>query len=251
MMRHLAFLLLTIVNSASAHNCAGCTPLDTLAFDKVVNAFPASLVKFDVAYPYGDDHEEFAKVAKDAAAVDRLFIGEVGIKDYGEKDNEDLAARFEVKKEDYPAAILFIRGKEEGTMEHIKFKGKFTAEELKGFVRKNSGIYMPLVGCSEELDKLADELLAAKKSEMGEVIKKAEAVWDQAKGEKAQKRAEIYVKIMRKIEEVGEGFIAKEETRVKKILTGKVNKEKKEELEERVNILKSFSSAKSEDKDEL
>ena len=56
---------------------------------------------------------------------------------------------------------------------------------------------------------------------------------------------------MRKIEEVGEGFIAKEEARVKKILTGKVNKEKKEELEERVNILKSFSSAKSEDKDEL
>jgi len=253
-MRHLAFLLLLLAfaNSASGHNCAGCTPLDTLAFDKVVNAFPASLVKFDVAYPYGDDHEEFAKVAKDAAGVDRLFIGEVGIKDYGEKDNEDLAARFEVKKEDYPAAILFIRGKEaDGTMEHIKFKGKFTAEELKGFVRKNSGIYMPLVGCSEELDKLADELLAGKKNEMGEVIKKAEALWDQAKGAKAQKRAEIYVKIMRKIEEVGEGFIAKEETRVKKILTGKVNKEKKEELEERVNILKSFKSAKSENKDEL
>ena len=34
-------------------------------------------------------------------------------------------------------------------------------------------------------------------------------------------------------------------------MTGKVNKEKKEELEERVNILKSFSSAKSENKDEL
>ena len=48
-----------------------------------------------------------------------------------------------------------------------------------------------------------------------------------------------------------EGFIAKEETRVKKILKGKVNKEKKEELEERVNILKSFSSAKAEVKDEL
>merc|ERR1712032_772855 len=146
-MRDLALLLLlAFANSASSHNCAGCTPLDTLAFDKVVNAFPASLVKFDVAYPYGDDHAEFAKVAKDAAGVDRLFIGEVGIKDYGEKDNEDLASRFEVKKE---------------------------------------------------------------------------------------------------------GFISKEEARVKKILTGKVNKERKEELEERVNILKSFLSAKSEDKDEL
>ena len=104
-MQWVSLLLALLVRSASAHNCAGCTPLDTLAFDKVINAFPASLVKFDVAYPYGDDHEEFAKVAKDAATVDRLFIGEVGIKDYGEKDNEDLAARFEVKKEDYPAAI--------------------------------------------------------------------------------------------------------------------------------------------------
>ena len=86
---------------------------------------------------------------------------------------------------------------------------------------------------------------------MGGVIKKAEEVWDQAKGEKAQKRAEIYVKIMRKIEDVGEGFVEKEEARVKKILKGKVSKEKKEEMEERVNILKSFSSAKSGDKDEL
>merc|ERR1712179_41161 len=93
----LVFLSLILTDLCiEAHNCAGCTPLDTLAFDKVVNAFPASLVKFDVAYPYGDDHEEFAKVAKDAAGVDPLFIGEVGIKDYGEKDNEDLAAGFEV-----------------------------------------------------------------------------------------------------------------------------------------------------------
>ena len=38
---------------------------------------------------------------------------------------------------------------------------------------------------------------------------------------------------------------------MKKILKGKVSKEKKEEMEERVNILKSFSSAKSGDKDEL
>ena len=43
-------------------NCAGCTPLDTLTFDKMISKSPASIVKFDVAYPYGDKHEEFAKV---------------------------------------------------------------------------------------------------------------------------------------------------------------------------------------------
>jgi endoplasmic reticulum protein 29 len=243
-------LLLLLIGTSAAHNCAGCTPLDSLAFDKVISAFPASLVKFDVAYPYGDDHDEFAKVAKDAAAIEKLFIGEVGIKDYGEKDNEDLAKRFDVKKEDYPAAILFT-GREGGGIEHVRFTGKFKAENLKAFVRKHSGISMPLVGCSEELDRLADELVAVQGTERGEVVRRAEAVWDRAQGGKAQKQAEVYVKIMRKGEELGIDFVKKEEVRVKKLLSGKVNKEKKEELEERINILKSFSSGGEGDREEL
>lgn len=31
-----------------------------------------------------------------------LFIGEVGIKDYGDKDNDDLKQRFKLEKEDFP-----------------------------------------------------------------------------------------------------------------------------------------------------
>ena len=58
---------------------------DTLTFDKMVNAFPVSLVKFDVAYPYGDKHEEFSKISEEAAELPNMFIGEVGIKDYGDK----------------------------------------------------------------------------------------------------------------------------------------------------------------------
>ena len=56
-----------------------------LTFDKMVNAFPVSLVKFDVAYPYGDKHDEFAKISEEAAELPNMFIGEVGIKDYGDK----------------------------------------------------------------------------------------------------------------------------------------------------------------------
>ena len=58
---------------------------DVLTFDKMVNAFPVSLVKFDVAYPYGDKHDEFAKISEEAAELPNVFIGEVGIKDYGDK----------------------------------------------------------------------------------------------------------------------------------------------------------------------
>jgi endoplasmic reticulum protein 29 len=68
-----------------AINCKGCTPLDKHTFDKVVNAFPVSIVKFDVAYPYGDKHDEFAKIALEAADLTNVFVGEVGIKDYGDK----------------------------------------------------------------------------------------------------------------------------------------------------------------------
>ena len=245
-------LLVLLDSTTLAHNCAGCTPMDTLVFDKLIHAFPTSLVKFDVAYPYGDAHDEFAKVSKDAADVDNLFIGEVGIKDYGEKDNEDLGARFNVKKEDYPAVILFMRG-EAGSAEHVKFTGEFTAENLKAFVRKQSGIYMPLVGCIEEFDKLADELLETELADRSRVVKKAEALWDVAEGAKSRKRAEVYVKIMRKVVDLaaqGDGFIKTEEARVKKILSGKISKEKKEELEERLNILKSFKAVTS-NKDEL
>ena len=56
-----------------------------LTFDKLVNAFPVSLVKFDVAYPYGDKHEEFSIISEEAAELPNMFIGEVGIKDYGDK----------------------------------------------------------------------------------------------------------------------------------------------------------------------
>ena len=38
--------------------------LDVLSFDKVISKFPVSLVKFDIAYPYGDKHDQFAQVDK-------------------------------------------------------------------------------------------------------------------------------------------------------------------------------------------
>ena len=56
------FSLSLLLPAALAINCPGCTPLDSLTFNKLTQAFPASLVKFDVAYPYGEEHDEFAKV---------------------------------------------------------------------------------------------------------------------------------------------------------------------------------------------
>ena len=228
------------VSVCFAINCAGCTPLDGLSFDKIISKFRASLVKFDVAYPYGDQHDEFAKIAKDAAEVGDLFVGEVVIKDYAEKDNHELAERFELTKDDYPSAFLFVN-KKEGKVESFRFVGDFSAEKLKNFVRQKSGIYLSLPGCIEEFDLLVDKLLKSSKEDQKKVLREAEDLWDKVHGPKMHKRADIYVKIMRKIVDTDISFVKKEEERLKKITGSKITTEKKEEMEERLNILKSFS----------
>ena len=213
----LFIIFLSVLSTSSASNCPGCTPLDELSFDKIISKFPASLIKFDVAYPYGDDHEEFAKIAKEAAENSELFVGEVGIKDYSDRDNEKLGERFNINKDDFPVAILFIKNDKGGEADNIRFTGKFTAENLKKFIRKNSGIYLPLQGCIEGFDKLVDKLLIADKEEQKTVLKEAENLWDKTHGPKMSKRADVYVKIMRKIVETNADFIHKEMERVKKL----------------------------------
>jgi len=243
-----ALLVISQVSVSVAINCAGCTPLDVLSFDKLINQFRASLVKFDVAYPYGDQHDEFAKVAKDAVDAGDLFVGEVGIKDYAEKDNQELAERFELTKDDYPTAFLFVKNAE-GKVDSFRFVGDFSAEKLKNFIRQKSGIYLPLPGCIEEFDLLVDKLLRAASQDQKKVLREAEDLWDKIHGPKMHKRADIYVKIMKKIVDTDISFVKKEEERLKKISAGKIKPEKKEEMEERLNILKSFSL--QEGKEEL
>merc|ERR1712110_258691 len=105
------------------------------------------------------------------------------------------------------------------------------------------GIYLSLPGCIEEFDKLVDKLLAATESDKQSVMKEAEVLWDKTHGPRMAKGADIYVKLMRKVVATGPSFVAKEAQRVKKLLGGKISSEKKEELEEKSNILKSFSSS--------
>lgn len=88
----------------------GFVELDDFSFDKVIKKFDAVLVKFDVAYPYGDKHEAFAKFAEQLTVhIDNFLVATVGIKDYGERENSNLAERFNVGTE-YPVIKLFRNG---------------------------------------------------------------------------------------------------------------------------------------------
>ena len=250
-------VLLVIIQSlkTSASNCKGCTPLDELNFDKVIKRFDATLVKFDTAYAYGDKHEEFGKVAKDLAEIENILTAEVGIKDYGEKENSALGEKYGVKKADFPALFVFHNNKQTGNIEHHKFTDEddFKADTIKTFIRQKTGIYLPLPGCMEEFDSLAIRLLTAENAgEKGKVMSEAEKAFLTIPSESTNKvKADIYIKIMRRTVKEGNEFAENEMKRVKKVIKeGKIADAKKESMEKRINVLRSFIQHDSV-KDEL
>lgn len=92
MMRILVTLLLAALHSlpsVRALACGGCVDLDEINFQRTVERFPYALVKFDIAFPYGDKHEAFGAFSKAAhKATTELLVATVGIKDYGELENK-------------------------------------------------------------------------------------------------------------------------------------------------------------------
>lgn len=177
-----------------------------------------------------------------ASNIEDLLTVEIPVKDYGEKENSELAHKYNVDKDDFPKVKLFVKN----VAEPINFddeEQEFTADNLKKFIRSKSGVYIGLPGCLEKFDKIAQKF-AEEKSVDGKkkLLREAEDLWDKAKGYQDHKSAEVYVKVMRKVIEKGDEFLTNESSRVENVLRGKVNKDKKEEMQHRVNILQSFSS---------
>lgn len=224
--------------------------MDSLTFDKVVPKFKATLVKIDTAYPYGEKQDEWAKVAIDLKATPDLLVADVGVRDYGEKENEDIANRYSVKKDDFPQIRLFLNGDLENP---IAFDGKdFKADDIKTFVKQKSGIKILLDSCLEEFDELAAKFTAdkASKEEQQKVLETAKTKASALDKESDKKSANIYVKIMEKAVERGTVFYDSERQRVQNLLSGKLSDAKKKELQGRLNIIQSFVSAGAA-KDEL
>lgn len=234
----LSILTLQILESRA---CPGCVNLDESSFAKIRPKFDALLVKFDVAFPYGDKHEIFTKFAAEVAANHQILLGEVGVKDYGEKDNEEFARRMGVSKDQFPALKLFGKNPEPATFPDDL---EFTVSNLRDFVRDNTEIYLGLPGCVEQLDKIARRFVAGPDKR---VLEEA-VLLEKELEEKDRDSAKIYLVVMRKILENGAQFIAQERERVSKLLKGKISAKKHGELNSRLNILRAFTAPS---KDEL
>ncbi|KAF2899663.1 hypothetical protein ILUMI_06523 [Ignelater luminosus] len=242
-MRRVAFLsafvtLISIISTTLA--CKGCVSLDEYNFEKVISRFKAVLVKFDVAYPYGDKHETYTKLAEEIAQNKEILIAEVGIKDYGDKENEELGKKYGVKsKDDLPAVRLFLQGRNDPIQ--LPKSSEWTVDNLRNLVRDNTDIYIGLPGCLEKYDKLAMEFVRASMKDKDKKVKDTEKLLSK-ETESDKPTAKTYVLFMKKILEQGVQFIKQEITRLGKIVKdGKVNDKKKEELSHRINILHSFS----------
>lgn len=239
------FAILLSIFPSVVIGAKGVVSLDHLTFDKVVEKHKIVLVKFDKQYAYGEKEDEFKKFAEQSATQKDLLVAEVGISEYGEKENEDLREKFQVKKEDYPVFKLFKQGQKEP----VDFSQSVTSEELARFVRLESGLWLGKANTLENFDKLVANFLKSGKEKYDELIEKAEEALG-AVEEKNKQTAKMYVNTMKKIKEKGVEFVTSEITRVKKLLNEKVSDTKKAMFKTRLDILASFSDH-TEPKEEL
>lgn len=129
---------------------------------QVISKFKAAIVKFDVAFPFGNMHDEYGTVAETTKDVQDLLVAIVGVKDFGNRDNGDLAKRFNIDKKDFPVVLLFQEGQTKPVRLLTKAdENEFTSTNIKKMVRAKTGIYLGLPGCVEQLDKLAEEFKIA------------------------------------------------------------------------------------------
>lgn len=238
------FKLLIVLNAITfTLSCKGCISLDEYNFEKILTRFKAVIVKFDVAYPYGEKHEQFVKFAEEIVTSKDIIAAEVGIKDYGDKDNENLAKKYGIKvKDDLPIVKLFLGDPEKFV--DLPKESPFNVESFRNLVRDNSDVYIGLPGCIEEFDNLALSFIDSSNKE-GK-MKEAESILEKTE-KKERAIGETYLLFMKKILENGSGFVEKEKSRLNKLLKeAKMNEKKKTELTYRLNILHSFKTNKDE-----
>merc|ERR1719284_209638 len=110
------------ISSAAAYVDRGILKLDNTTFDRLIDGSRNVIVRFDKEYSYGDEHDawkDFAKTVGESSAD--MLVCDVGVSEYGDKDNSDIAERFAIKTEDFPQYRLFLKGADVAAP--IKFAG--------------------------------------------------------------------------------------------------------------------------------
>ncbi|KAM7341646.1 endoplasmic reticulum protein 29-like protein wbl [Cochliomyia hominivorax] len=222
-----------------ANTCPGCINLDDINFDKTLKRFPYALVKFDIAFPYGEKHEAYASFSKVAHSItDDLLIGTVGIKDYGENENKALGERFNVDGKNYPNIFLFRNGEDQPIP--LPSHMDVTLDNLKAFVSANTDLYIGREGCLKEFNDLVKNFANLEDAKQMKVLDETKILRENLTKDQEKISAKIYITFMEKIMENGYKFVEDETKRLLRLRAGKVSEAKKSELKIKLNILESF-----------
>lgn len=226
-------LALAVAAPAQVTAVRGAIALDSLSFDKVVDGTKPAIIKFDKQYAYGDSEDAWKAFAADMAPT-TLLIAEVGVQDYGDKENDDLREKYEVNADDFPVFKVFGKG------EPITFTGEVTKDSLKLWAKETTGVWIGLDGCVEVFDTIAVHYSNGDISAADGAKQTEAALAEVADDADKTKAGTMYKRIFEKISEKGPGFAVSEAARVKKLTQSKVSDAKKANLKLRINILASF-----------
>lgn len=232
-------ILLSVCGFACGNTCAGCLDLDDINFDKTIERFPYALIKFDIAFPYGEKHEAFAAFSRAAhATTDDILIGTVGIKDYGDNENKALGERFNIDDKNFPAIMLFRRGHDKPLPlpSHLDI----TLDNLKSFVSSNTDVYIGREGCLKQFNDLAKNFANLEDKQQDERIQECRMLKQGLTKDQDKNSAQIYEIFMIKIMTNGYKFVEDETKRLMRLKASKVAETKKAELKIKLNILEAF-----------
>uniref|UniRef100_A0A6T8AFN6 Endoplasmic reticulum resident protein 29 C-terminal domain-containing protein n=1 Tax=Prymnesium polylepis TaxID=72548 RepID=A0A6T8AFN6_9EUKA len=230
--------MLALLSASAGYTDRGILKLDNATFDRLVDGSRNIMVRFDKEYSYGDDHDawkDFAKTVGDSSAD--VLIADVGVSEYGDKDNSDLSDRYSIKSDDFPSYRFWAKGAA-SSADPVKYEGAKKKDDFLRFIQEKAGAWIGLAGQVKELDALAKEFVGA--SDKKAVLAKAEAAAKGVDGKDADS-AKYYVKVMTKGADDA-GFVGKEMARLTKMMDdGSVKPAKKEQFGRRLNMLSSFS----------
>jgi len=236
----IAVVLFIISNAqyALCLNGRGLTPLDSASFEKITSKFKATLIKFDIYFPFGPAHDEFVKFAGSAINESDFLVAEVGVKDYGDFAGQDLLERFRVDKEHLPVIKLFFSD----GRSTLQYSGDVSATALARWVRRVAG--WPLPGALADFDRLAETLTsAADEVKRRRALGQAEELLRQCESGEAvprrREQARYYVRVMERAVKDAR-FVESELRRLEGLLDGRLSEEKRRTMEARLNALLSF-----------
>jgi len=219
-------VVLSFVFCVGASLATPTLEIDSYTLDKLIGGNNHLFVQF-VERPWGkikdwdDGYNEWK-------AVPGVIVATITAKD---EENHGLAERFGITQ--YPTFIFFPKGE---SSKYELYAQPEDAEEAFEFLKTK---------LSPELDQLHEIATQFLKSDSRkELLTKAEAIAAKVVEENFKNTADLYVKLLQKVDEKGTEFVSKELDRLHGLLSNaKIVEKQKRDFRKRSGILKAFQDA--------